>query len=135
MTTVDKLSPLSRELLDRADSIFNKISQSAASVGNAALEQMPSIAYEFILFNRVYYTALFLVCIVAIFAGVKLIIKGEKYVSSHWSFMPTAGIGIVLFVPAVTLMLQNFKSLIMVWVAPKIFLITQIVNITKDIVK
>lgn len=120
------MSDLSKELLTRADLIFGKIADAAGQAGSFAMEQLPDIATQFILYNRVYYTSAvvlnILIYVLAIWATVK------------W-FKSTQGAILIgsVFVAAInTLALTvNFGPMLMVWFAPKIFLITEIVKLVK----
>lgn len=84
---------MQEELLKRADSIFNAVGNTAAKAAeltekgvttafDVAKEQLPDIAYQFIAYNRVYYTILVtsLLMLIAIqqFFAIKNIINKNK---------------------------------------------------------
>ena len=122
----ETLSPLATELLSRADSIFAKIAEAAGKAGDFAAEQLPDIAYQFIAFNRAYYTFLIVICVLLICLAVYLMRKWWDFTEGAIiipSFL-TVGLAFVICVNTV-------KQFFMVWFAPKIFIITEIVNLVK----
>ena len=131
------MTDLSKELLTRADLIFGKIADAASNAGTLAMEQLPDIATQFILYSRVLYTAYLLVGLVLIGLTVWLYIKGYKLASvSRTHFNDPDGFGYLILGTAVALMgiiliCTKFNAFCMVWFAPKIFLITEIVNLVK----
>lgn len=136
----DKLTPLQEELLKRADSIFISISDNATKVADFAKEQLPDIAYQFIAYNKVYYTSLtvtgFLFILLAfwLFIYVLVLDKFKMYSSPHDTsgiFAITLLSTIVSAMIGIPMFLSTFKSTLMVWFAPKIFLITSIVELVK----
>jgi len=120
------MSDLSKELLSRADAIFGKIADAVGTAGTVAMEQLPDIALQFILYNRVVYTSAFVlhVCIfiLCIWATKKWLRSSEGYI-----LIPVLSI---CFINALVLP-SNFGSFLMVWFAPKIFLITELVKLVK----
>lgn len=120
------MSDLSKELLSRADLIFGKIAEAAASAGTFAMEQLPDIALQFILYNRVLCTSIFVLNICIFILCIWATLK--------W-FKVTEGIILVGTTVACALnmmaMAANFSPFLMVWFAPKIFLITELVKLVK----
>lgn len=121
------MSDLSKELLTRADLIFGKIADATSQAGTFAMEQLPDIATQFILYSRVYYTVWFviaiLLCVLAVWMTKKWWDSSEGAVML-FALWPLLG-GIVLFVYSTSPMLMS-------WLAPKIFLITEIVKLVKS---
>lgn len=122
----EKISPLAQELLSRADSIFTKIAEAAGKAGDFASEQLPDIAYQFIAYNRVYFTTIILVEILMVVATIWAARRWAKE-TDGFIFLPTVVVGGI----AILAFLNTLRPLIMVWFAPKIFIITEIVNLVK----
>lgn len=122
----EKLSPLTQELLNRADSIFSKIAEAASKAGDFAAEQLPDIAYQFVAYNRAYMTALMVLSIVMFITAIFVVRKFWK-ASEGAIIFPGALTVIVSFMMFTT----NLKEFLMVWFAPKIFIITEIVKLVK----
>lgn len=137
----NKLSPLEQELLNRADAIFTYVGEAAEKAANFAGQQIPDIAIQYIAYNRVYLSLVVGIACFILFLQQFLVLKycraRDKYYKDeggynddgHWFayFLSTLIIGL----GSVTAILANMKELIMVWVAPKIFLIEHIVHLVK----
>lgn len=138
----DKLSPIQDELLKRADSIFSSISTAVGQAKDLAVEQLPDIAYQFVAYNRAYLTFIVLFAIICFVAVQVITIKfGNRTCKSNygsskdrWDFeqyMPWIFATVTSTVVFGGIFLANLKDLFMVWFAPKIFLIEQIVQLVK----
>ena len=138
----DKLSPIQQELLNRADSIMSSISNTAAKAADFANEQIPDIAVQYILYNRVYLTSVVVIALVVLLTQQVLTLKWVRkaIVSSKggwvdldsycFSYIVLTGITAAI---TLTVVFTNFKNLLLVWFAPKIFLIEQIVHLVKSV--
>lgn len=142
--TQETLSPMQQELLSRADTIFQKVSEAASKAYDVASEQLPDIAYQFIAYNRVYLTSVITISLLIEIAliwfithfAVKSYKQDLKNEPLFYDYSPLIGIpSLVLFVYTVFVllptMLITFKPFIMVWFAPKLFLITEIIHLVK----
>lgn len=128
----DKLSPLQEQLLQRADSIFNSISTGVAKATDFASEQIPDIAIQYVAFGRAYSTAILMACAIFVIAWALYM---HKLIRSNTDNEPQimivgviGGIGSLVSVLTAT---ENMKDFFLVWFAPKIWLITEIVKIVK----
>lgn len=130
----NELSPVQKELLSRADSIFKSIADAASKATDFAAEQLPDIAYQYIAMERVYLTVLIvgslIFCSLSIFLLIRGIFKDVWKIGSERIFLifPIGLFGFIGFVMFFT----NLKSFIMVWFAPKIFIITNIITLIKS---
>ena len=122
----EKISPLAQELLSRADSIFAKIAEAASKAGDFAAEQLPDIAYQFVAYNRAYYTSLIVIQILAVVVSIWVIKRWFKDFEGA-VLVPT----MLVIVCSFLLFCSTLKPFLMVWFAPKIFIITEIVNLVK----
>lgn len=131
------LTPIQTELLNRADSIFKTNAETASKVSDFAAEQLPDIAYHYIAMERVYLSSIVGLAILFIIASSIFVWKftvkncmnftGYDDDLRYYVLFPYTFIVIVLFIVFFT----NLKSLIMVWFAPKIYIITNIVTLIK----
>lgn len=128
----EKLSPLQQELLSRADSILSKISEVATKGSEIVMEQLPDIVVQYINYHRAYYTFIIVMCLILfclITYGIIRLWTKRKNSNSH-SERDDCEISIVLLCLTYVFPLIpfsfNLKNFIMVWVAPKIFIITEI---------
>jgi len=130
----ETLSPMQQELLNRADEIFKSIGNVVNSAAEFGKEQIPDIAYQFIMYSRAYisltaFLAFFMMCI-----GLWLVINvairdtrnlGMTKYESDWVGVRYVAIlaGIIITVVSTIIFFFKLKMLIMVWFAPKIFII------------
>lgn len=134
---MSELSPIQKELLDRADSIFKSIADTVNTGVEFAKDQIPDIAYQYIAMERVYLTSvvamIVLTFIVSTYATWKFTFKncmnieGYDAESRYIALLPYALVAIGCTVT----FFAHLKPLIMVWFAPKIFIITNIVTLIK----
>lgn len=139
--TTEKLSPIQQELLSRADSIFDSIAKAANSTIDFAKEQLPDIALQYVTFYRVYYTLIVAVALIGIVVGLyswfrvaifdSFKTQNENY--STWSDFRTftCTIGILMIVSSSVTLLLITKDALLVWFAPKIFIIQSITDLIK----
>jgi len=129
-----KLSPMQEQLLQRADAIFSSISNTVAKATDFAGEQIPDIALQYVMFGRVYSTALVLGSIVFIIGYMIFLYKNRESINDDkitGLVFTTTIVGAAGSMIASMMALFNFKELVMVWAAPKIWLITEIVKLVK----
>lgn len=139
-----ELSPIQKELLGRADSIFGAISDAVSKASNFAAEQIPDIAMQYVAFGRAYHTSMIVGAIAIFLLGLYFIIfltfkNSAKLPNDRWGqphggrfFFAMGGIGaVVTGVCGVGANLQNF---LMVWFAPKIWLIQSMAKLIKGMV-
>jgi hypothetical protein len=131
--TTETLSPIQKELLDRADNIFKVIADTAAKAGNFAMEHLPDIANQYIAMERFYLTSIFILSILTLIA--LLCIHYKIWMTEFSISMDGALFSLVISLPFFALSIigicSNFRDLVMVWFAPKIYLITHIIQLIK----
>jgi hypothetical protein len=106
-----------------------------------ALEQLPDIAYQYIAFERAYLTFTIVTAIV-VFIGWQIFIipflnkqcLKNSYSKGRWDedqglpyVISTAGLGLFCGLA----LFNNIKDFFMVWFAPKIFIIENIIHLVK----
>ena len=131
----ETLSPIQQELLNRADSIFNSISKAASTSLDFAKEQLPDIAIQFIMYQRVYLTLMLIVGVFILAGAFKLFQKAFiKSRTNHYD--ETVGwfiFGIITTLFGLIIFFNYIKATIMVWFAPKLFLIQGMIELSKSI--
>lgn len=132
----EKLSPMQQEILQRADSIFQSLSETAARAADFAGEQIPDIAMQYVAFGRAYET--FWVATAAIIAMLSIIglaknwRKTGSYSDDHFqAFVICLISGLGLLMPTTLLLTEHLKSFLLVWFAPKMWLILEITRLVK----
>ena len=138
----DKLTPIQQELLNRADSIFAYVGEAAAKAADFAGREVPDIALQYIAYNRVYLSVIvglaFVVLALHQFLMIRFCLAKDKHFDTsgrynddgHWMLYIVTSI--FIWLGTIIVIFGNIKDLIMVWVAPKIFLIEHIVHLVKS---
>jgi hypothetical protein len=129
-----KLSPMQEQLLQRADAIFSSISNTVAKATDFAGEQIPDIALQYVMFGRAYTTAIVLGSIAFIIGYMIFLYKNRTVInddSTTGLLFITTIFGAIGSLVASMMALFNFKEFVLVWAAPKIWLITEIVKLVK----
>lgn len=139
--STETLTPMQQELLKRADAIYDTLAKSVATATNFAIDQLPDIAYQYLTYNRVYITVIFLawlaVFIFGVWLGVWVGIKNIfKLKDTKWGDINEGRQ--VIWLPAIMAItagligsINHIKPLIIVWLAPKIFLIEQLIHLVR----
>jgi hypothetical protein len=136
----DNLTPLQQALLDRADSIMDSMARTVEKASAFAADQVPDIALQYVAYGRASLTAYVVISLMlvalAFYMGVRIgLMNSRGYPENSYSWddrrtgammvgVPCAALGIGIF-------LHNLNSFIMVWVAPKIWLINEIAHLVK----
>lgn len=139
----EKLSPLQQELLSRADSIFASIGTAVGKATDFASVQIPDIAIQYVAYGRVYATVLMVFALTTFIFGMWLAIGVAvmdyfkagcgRYHGYIWADSRDAAmiLGIPISIVGFLMILFNVSNFIMVWFAPKIWLITELVKLAK----
>lgn len=129
------LSPLQQELLNRADTIFNSIGAAVGKASTLAAEQVPDIALQYVAYGRLYLTLImsgailvFLLSVVAVSIATYKNSKSREFLDYT---IPVYFVSVITTMFSVTAFFHNLKETVMVWVAPKIWLMTEIVHLVK----
>lgn len=149
--TTETLSPLQRELLERADQIFasigsavGKASDLAISAGQAVASEIPDIAFQYIAYGRAYLTLLVLLGIGGMalfyfwfirvgFANSRNIPNQDRHGTWGATRIVYTAIGLCAGLAGFGMFIGNIRLLVMVWVAPKMWLIMEITNLVRSI--
>lgn len=121
------------ELNGKLVEILTSIQNATGKAADFALNQLPDIAQSYVLYGRVYETVLTLIALgfsIALFVLAKWAIKksstrgNEEYICLA---IPSGFFSIVSFI----LFVSNLKSLSLVWLAPKVWLIKELASLIK----
>ena len=139
-TANDQLTPLQQQLLDRADSIMDSIATTVDKASTFAAEQVPDIALQYVAFGRASISAYMAISVVvfciAFWMCIRIgVMNSREYPTNAYSwddrrmgaFIVGGGLGAI----SIATFLINLNNFIMVWVAPKIWLINEIARLVK----
>jgi len=135
------LTPLQTELLNKADVILGYVGNTVNAAVEFTKEQVPDIAYQFITFNRAYLSFIELASAVVLGIGLWLVINVatrntygfavEKYRGWHDARTCALLFGGLLVFCSFLVFAINLKSFLLVWFAPKLFLIVSLSQLLK----
>lgn len=138
-TNTETLTPLQAELLSRADSIFDSIGKSVEKASTFASEQIPDIAMQYVAFGRASSSVFLAICFLMFIVGSWLLIRvavmnSRKYPES-WALddrrVGAALAGAPLMIVSFIAMIISLNSFLMVWFAPKVWLINELAHLVK----
>lgn len=148
MTTQTTLTPMQQELLSRADQILASIGASVSKASDAAIQagqvvakEIPDIASQYIIFGRAFSTVWLLIAIGALVLcyfwfhriGINNTLNLKNSCSGDWHpvrFTYATG-GVLIGAFGVCVFFTMIKDLILVWSAPKVWLMLELVNLMK----
>lgn len=147
--TAEGLSPMQRELLSRADTIFATIGSAVSSATDAAMRagaavarEIPDIAWQYIAYGRVWHTVMTLLGIIALVYGIYAVMfiafkncKNYETNGYNWHTMRVthfvAGAFSGFF--GLVTIVGHAKDMVLVWAAPKLWLILELVVLVKKV--
>ncbi len=115
------------EVLKRVYSILDGLAAAVNATKDFAAEQLPDIAMQYVAFGRGYLTVYMLLGIALAFLCVWSVKKAHK--TDNTAFLVPIMLG---GVGSIVILADNTKPFIMVWLAPKVWLITEIVHLVKQ---
>ena len=144
------LSPMQEELLKRADAIFasigdavSKASDVAVQAGQVVAKEVPDIAFQYIAFGRAYHTMWVVLALVGLFICYKWFLQAglwnskniEDYDRYTWGApriaLTVAGAASGIF--GLVAFFANIKDAVLVWAAPKVWLILEIAELVRRV--
>lgn len=117
---------MNEQLQSKLVEILTGIQTATKAAGDFALEQLPDIAMQYVAYGRAIYTVgvgfgLLLIAI-AMFSAWRFVFKDEE----AWTFPMIVG-GVVGFLIATA----NIGPMLMVWLAPKVWLLQELAKLVK----
>lgn len=128
------MNEIQTKLLEQASSILSGISDTVSKAADFANEQLPEVAVSYVAYGRAIETTWVLfgiaVFIAEIIAVIVLVKKGmeKKDEGCYFAACMTAIIATPISLIAIG---SNLSSFYMVWLAPKVWLIKEIVHLIK----
>jgi hypothetical protein len=112
--------------------ILGAISDGVAQAKDFAVEQLPDIAQQYILLGRAWETIAFSISVAAvvglIYGVVKIAKSQSMYDDERWTLaILTAGAAFL----ALLIAIHNLKDFLLVWFAPKLYLIQGLAQLVK----
>ena len=126
----ETLTPMQQELLNRADSIVASISQTVVAATDFAAEQIPDIALQYVMYGRAAYSIYVIIGVALVIGGLVLwrsMHSGQE--PEDWAIRFAASA--VSVTTGAVVVLCNLNSALMVWFAPKVWLLNELVNMVK----
>lgn len=137
--STEGLSPMQAALLSRADSIFTalgntveKAKDMAVEGGKMVAEQLPDIAYQYVAYGRAINSVYIAIAVGLMFIGWRVARKMNSNMGESEFFGRVFG-GILPGVVGGVVFLVNLKDFIMVWFAPKVWLIMEIAELVRKV--
>lgn len=119
------MNDIQTKLLEQASDILTGVSNTVSKASNLAADQLPEIATQYIAYGMAWYTAIFILLSVGTAAIWIFTIKYSEDLDDAvvpLGFIGLAGIGFSVLA---------LKTAMMVWFAPKVWLIKEIVDLVK----
>lgn len=131
---------MNEQLQGKLVEILSQIQTAVKAAGDFALEQLPDVVQQFVLYGRATYTFHISLAVILIIVSLFLIIKkaiygkqiGQDYLNS-WSENRQGAMvtGIAIGFIGMFTLFANIGNFFMVWFAPKIWLIKEIAILLK----
>lgn len=133
------LTPLQQELLNRADAIMDSIGGAVNRGAEFVQGQVPEIAMQYVAFGRVYETVIMAISITIFMVGLWLVVnvacrntyKFEDDYHWHTNRVGALILGLISLSIGLIAIAENIKSFILVWFAPKIWLLMEIAKLVR----
>lgn len=131
-----KLSPMQEEIFRRIDGIFSAIASTVERAGQFAAEQLPDIALQYVAFGRAHSTLTIalsvLIPVLCWFFTTRFIKTHEDPFNTEPGFVYVA---VSLIATGVSMMafFINIKEFLLVWFAPKVWLIMEIAELARKV--
>lgn len=137
------MNEIAQEVFKRADIIGAWASGKLDQTVDAATQQVIDLAMQYVMYGRIYNTVTFIIACGFLWFTLWLALsKGfldkenvvkSGYNNGDWEFSRVccAGAGVFLSLFSVTSFIYSIKDVILVWAAPKIWLIVQLAELAK----
>ncbi len=139
--TEKTLTPMQQELLNRADSIMDSMVGAINRGAEFVQGQVPEIAMQYVAFGRAYETVNMAIALSIFMVGLWSVVnvgcrntyKFKDDYAGNWHTNRFVGLMLGLFplIGGLITIAENLKSFILVWFAPKIWLLMEITNLVR----
>ena len=132
----DKLSPMQEQLLGQASNILQSVTDTVSKATDFAATQLPDIAVQYVAYGRAFETTLvlsgILIMAVVVAAAYQLVVKNVfKFSESEANWFILVLFLLPTFIAGAVVFFGNLAHFFMVWVAPKVWLIKELVQLVK----
>lgn len=132
----DKLSPMQEQLLGQASSILQSVSDTVSKATDLAAAQLPDIAMQYVAYGRATTTTLVLIGLIGMIAFWWVVIQvcyKNKFGMKDTEARAFTGFFATLFLgcPSFVMVSVNLNDFFMTWLAPKVWLIKELVHLVK----
>ena len=143
----EQLTPMQAALLERADAIFNSIGGAVQKAGDLAWKagekvaaEIPEVAIQYVAYGRALETALMVIGLMMVFLGLWLLVRlalmnvcklEDDYRGPHDGRIYGGAFGAVIAAISSIFVLTHIKGFFLVWFAPKVWLLLELVNLVK----
>lgn len=122
---------MNEQLQAKLIEILTQIQAATKAAGDFALEQLPDIALQYIMYGRAMHTFGFSLGIIAfivfIINTIIVMRKDKQYLDATTNFI----IAIISMLSSLVLLGINTSQFMLVWFAPKVWLLTEITRLLK----
>ena len=123
---------MKEELQSKLVEILGSIQAAAGKAGDFAMVQLPDIAQSYVVYGRMYHSLTLLMLVAAIALSAFLLWKGYSRQDSEEGFFCLLGGGIGLFFAMAAMFIEDIlSSALLVWFAPKVWLLKEIAGLVK----
>lgn len=122
---------MKKDLQDKAVEILTQIQSGVQAGADFAAREIPDIAWSYVLYGRVYYTAAWLFCVAVLVISLLAIRSGVKLDRSNRDGFHLWFPGLIAAVTSSVFAFGTFSNTLLVWLAPKLWLIKEIVGLVK----
>lgn len=110
---------MNEELKEKANDMLLKLLTGMEQAGDFAMAELPEVIEQLIMYKAVYHTWIFLSCLVAL----TIVVYKTYKLQIECDEVPVFIFGIFLAIPLMMGICFNFNDMIMVWFAPKLYLL------------
>lgn len=126
---------MEKELQSKLVEILSSVQSATKAAGDFALEQLPDIAQSYVLYGRVFSLVTIVICLLVLLALVwvfRVTLKATRAGTvDDVVWVPGGIVGAIVSVVTVVILLESLQSAILVWVAPKVWLIRELASLIK----
>ena len=121
---------MKKELQDKLVEILTSIQTAAGKASDFAMEQLPDIAQQYVTYGRVSLTLFVLIGAVMSIAASVLAVRAARSRDPEVVFVNGMGV-IFIGLPGVLIFGHTISDMLMVWVAPKVWLLKEIAGMIR----
>lgn len=129
LRTLENKMSVADSIKEQAVTIMTQIKEAVTTAATWSWDQLSDVAYQYVMFQRAYLTIVMIVGVVLIAQVIPLTkraLEWQPLNEGPVALLPTFGGGM-----GIIMVWWNFYHFMMVWFAPKVFLITELVKVVR----